>query len=239
MPFWSKKDKTPETPAARTPEPRQPARPPRVAGRIGYLGLGDWWLTAFTPEERDYIRQTVGPDIDQGEILSWGGSATMFLSNTAGWFRKPENQHLADLMLAKAEQIEGDPLLDRHFLWQQVYQTYWRIDGDPERQAVARQAVERQIAISQAAAAEFLREYPGSPLPGHAGYTALVMDLERQGDFDGAIAVVRRCAAEGWAGCSEDHVAGIEASRARHLRKIEREQKRAAKNKAAADQTPG
>ena len=44
----------------------------RIKGSIGYFGLQDWWLSAFSDEERRYIQEKFRPLGASGDSLTSG-----------------------------------------------------------------------------------------------------------------------------------------------------------------------
>ena len=85
-------------------------QPARVGGTIGYLGLGEWWLSAFTDAERRHILEvyqplgSTGASLESGSIsytsqtpvgLLWalaGGSPSLkIVLSRIGSLRKPRN----------------------------------------------------------------------------------------------------------------------------------------------------
>ena len=92
------------------------------AGLIKYFGLTDWWLTAFTEEERKKIVSTFQPlggpldSLTVGDITYSTGTAVGLLSPLAGWFRNEEDRSIAFRIIEKAEELASQAdVLDRHF----------------------------------------------------------------------------------------------------------------------------
>jgi hypothetical protein len=179
----------------------------RVDGLIGYFGLRDWWLTAFNEDERRYIQAKFQPLGSSGESLTSGvisyttETATGLLGSLAGWFRKPEERPIAHKILDKAVELsKGAPVLDVHFLLQQQIETYYKDRDKPTYLDKAISVCRQQIALAPEAARSFNAEDAGSPLPAHRGYEQLAIILEKQGQFEEVIALVRQAEAQGWAG---------------------------------------
>jgi hypothetical protein len=181
--------------------------PKRIQGSIGYFGLDDWWLRAFSDDERRYIQATFQPLGSSGNSLTSGAiswtsqTAVGLLGVLAGWFSKPEDRGIAHKILDKAAELSKDaPVLDVHFLCQQMIETYYKDRDKPEYMARAVEACRQQIALAPDAADAFKSEYSDSPLPAHRGYEQLAIILEKEGRFQDAIALSRQAESQGWAG---------------------------------------
>lgn len=181
--------------------------PKRVQGSIGYFRLEGWWLTAFNDDERRYIQTTFQPLGSSGDSLTSGAisytsqTAVGLLGALAGWFGKPEDRPIAHKILDKAADLLREaPVLDVHFLYQQMIETYYKDRAKPEYMARAVEACRRQIALAPDAADAFKAEYRDSPLPAHRGYEQLAIILEKEGRFQDAIAISRQAESQGWAG---------------------------------------
>lgn len=180
---------------------------PQIRGSIGYFGLGDWWLTTFSDEERQHILQVFQPLGSSGDSLTSGSisytseSAVGLLQSLAGWFTKDQDRPIAHKMLDKAEELAvGSPVLDRHFLYGQEIGTYYKDREQPAYLGKAIRACRQQIAIAPEAAKAFKAEYKGSPLPSHKGYEQLAIILEKQGNFQEAIGLSALALRQGWSG---------------------------------------
>ncbi len=181
-----------------------------IKGEIGYFGLQDWWLTAFTQEERDHIEEVFHPmgadptsrPLTEGDISYSSGTATGLLQALAGWFNNPRDREIAKKIITKAEELApaGGNVLDRHFTLSEKMVIYYRErETSPEAMETAINACREQIALATQAAKAFLREYPEQPLPAHAGYRQLRIILEKQGKYDEAIALCEQAKQQGWA----------------------------------------
>jgi len=179
----------------------------RIQGSIGYFGLEDWWLTVFSDDERRYIQATFQPLGSTGDSLTTGvisyttGTVVGLLSALAGWFRRPQDRAIAHKILDKAVALsEGAPVLDVHFLYQQLIETYYKDRENTEYMEKALEACRKQIALAPDAAKAFRAEYASSPLPAHKGYQQLAIILEKEGRFQDAIILSRQAETQGWAG---------------------------------------
>jgi tetratricopeptide (TPR) repeat protein len=182
-----------------------------IKGEIRYFKLQDWWLSAFTQEERDHIEavfQPLGSDpnskpLTQGDISWTSQTAAGLLHALAGWFNNPRDREIAKKIIQKANELapaSGD-VLDHHFTLQQKMEIYYRErETSPEALETAIQACREQIALAPQAAQTFLKEYPNQSLPAHAGYSQLRIILEKQGKYDEAIELCNQANAQGWAG---------------------------------------
>jgi hypothetical protein len=92
---------------------RQPEPTPKIEGLLGYYGLSDWWLSTFTPTEREHIEATYQPmgarpgthPLTQGRIGSTSQTAGDFLSGLASWFRKSDDASIAQRIRAKMDEL--------------------------------------------------------------------------------------------------------------------------------------
>ena len=178
-----------------------------VGGEIGYRKLNEWWSTAFTNAERSRIMEVFRPlgsgnsALLEGNILSSSQSTLSFLTDLAGWFKKDCDRPIGYKILAKAEQLvpSSTSVLDRHFFYQAKIEMYYADRNDPRHLVEAEYACRSQIAISNAAAKAFAKEYPGA-LPEHKGYNQLTIILHDRGARVEAIEIARRALSEGWSG---------------------------------------
>ena len=142
---------------------------PKIEGEIGYHGLADWWLSSFTEDERDYIEKKVGGGsgherpLTQGQITSTTGTASQLLSGLSTWFHGQNDRHIAQRILAKAEEVGKGDILDQHFTYAQMIKVYYKDrEKNPEALEIAIQACEKQIELAPRAAEAFRRDYPNS-----------------------------------------------------------------------------
>lgn len=193
----------------------------KIEGQIGYLGLVEWWLSAFNDKEREYIERVYQPmghqpnsrQLTQGTISYTSQTATALLSGLATWFTKGDDASIASKILAKAEEIGQSDTLDLHFTYQGMIQLYYRRrDVEPNALDKAIEACKKQIALAPKAAKEFRREYPGNPLPAHIGYTQLAIILEKQKEYAEAIHLCKQAQSQGW---NEDWKKRIERCQAK------------------------
>jgi len=183
-------------------------QPPQVQGRIGYFGLQDWWLSAFSDKERQYIQATHQPLGESGDLLTTGAigysgqTPVGLLWCLAGWFTKEQDRSIAYRILDKAEELasSGAPVLDRHFLYGQEINIHYKDRDQQEHMDKAIWACRQQIALAPEVANAFKDEYEDSPLPAHKGYEQLAIILEKQGSLQEAIELAAQARAEGWSG---------------------------------------
>lgn len=180
----------------------------RVKGSIGYFGLGEWWLSTFSDEERRYIQSKYQPMGSSGDSLTTGEisynneTAVRLLYILACWLSKKEDRPIAYKMLEKAEElVKADtPVLDIHFLYSQKITIYYKGREKPDFMARAIEACKQQIELAQAAAKAFKTEWRNSSLPAHKGYEQLAIILEKQKRFEEAIELCTMAEEQGWAG---------------------------------------
>lgn len=186
---------------------------PKVDGAIAFFGLIDWWLTTFTPQEREYIETVYQPwvigsepnsnsrTLTSGQGTSYSGTATGLLSGVAAWFKKKEEYPIACKMLQKVEELETSNVLDLHFTYQVMIQIHYRMRNDYESafdKAVG--ACEKQIQLAPRAAKVFKRDPNTSELPAHIGYQQLAIIREKQKDYDAVINLCLKAKMQGWDG---------------------------------------
>lgn len=182
-------------------------------GQIGYHKLTDWWLSTFTPEEREYIEQVYKPfgvggstdrPLTQGKISSGGNTTANLLWGLASWFkRKAGDRYIARRILAKAEQVaktEND-LMSLHFIYSQLGEVFYLDrDTDPAALDLAIDAFTQQISIASQVAQLMKQEYPKSAMPGHAGFRQMAIIWEKQKDHAKAIQLCQVALKLGWDG---------------------------------------
>jgi hypothetical protein len=183
-----------------------------VGGWIGCLRLGDWWLSTFTPAEREYMESVFKPlGADPTEKVLTGQkiqaasqTAGQLLGSLAGWFKKrPEDLGLARRILAKAEACavaDGD-VIALHFTYQESIQVNYRRRADePGALDASIAACEWQITLAPRAAPMLLRDLRLHSLPAHVGFEQLAISARRQRTTMGRSKfVVRRCGRDGQA----------------------------------------
>jgi len=163
-------------------------------GLIGYYSLTDWWLSTFTAEERNEI-QARRPSLvarDNQDVIAAErtrpGSAFGCVENSLRSigieFIQAMDFGIAERLIAKAPEVGGASVLDRHFGQQQMAQAYYRRrNDDPEALALAIDACEKQILLGPGAAKAFLSEDPEDFLPAHHGFQQLAIVREREKNY--------------------------------------------------------
>jgi len=188
-----------------------------IKGEIGYFKLQDWWLSAFSQEERNHIEEVFHPmgadpsskPLTQGELSYTSQTAAGLLQALAGWFNNPRDREIAKKIITKADELSseasqsapsGGNILDRHFTLSEKIVIYYRErETSSEAMKKAMQACREQIAMAPQAAKAFLKEYPEQELPAHGGYRQLRIILEKQKKYDEAIALCEQAKAQRWA----------------------------------------
>jgi hypothetical protein len=185
----------------------KPQSQAQVGGTLGYLGLGEWWLSAFTEAERRHILDvhqplgSTGASLVRGSIGYTSQTPVGLLWALAGWLTKPQDRPLAHRFLAKAEELaSSSSVLDRHFLYSQEVDIFYKDRDDPVMMDAAIAACQGQINLGPEAAKAFLAEYPGSSLPSHRGFEQLAIIREKQGNCQDAISLAEQAQNQGWSG---------------------------------------
>ena len=188
------------------------------SGLLAYHRLTDWWLSAFSEEQRAYIIQKVDPSGEMsfasGNILSSSQSSASFLISLVSYFQSKADSGIGLELLKKAEQLNSGAeknVLDEHFyLLNLLKLNYRRRDIEPDALQLAIEACEKQIAIAPLSAKAFLKAYPKSTLPSHTGFEQLAIIKEKQGALEEAISLCKRAKQQGWNGDWDIRIARCE-----------------------------
>lgn len=185
----------------------------KISGDIKYFDLVDWWLTSFSDLERKRIIEVYRPlgsdrSIIDGDITNSSSNPLAFLGCLAGWFNNKTDRKIAFKILDKAkEYIDTCPILDTHFYYQAVMETYYpEREHMPEAMDFAIEACLNQIEIAPKAAEMFRKEYPKQDLPAHRGYEQLAIIREKQKDYADAIKICDKALKQGWNGNWQDRI---------------------------------
>ena len=202
-------------------------------GWIGHFNLSEWWFSAFTDAERDYIENVYAPiggsssgglsqekgTLTNGKFLGTSQTVSGFLSSLSTWFRKTEqDRDIARRILAKSVEV-SDPskdILGLHFTYSALVEVWYR---DRETLLNARDeailACKKQIQIALQAAQQFRREYPNNPLPSHVGYTQLTIIYDKEDRLDEAIQIAQQAQEQGWNGDWDNRIERYRKKRAK------------------------
>jgi hypothetical protein len=193
---------------------------PKIKGELGCFGLGDWWLTTFSANERNYIEQKFKPlggnsrPLTHGKILETTQTASNLLMALAGWFEKAEDFSIGKRIVEKAIQTAGNNTLDAHFAYGQMIKNSYRVrEVDSSALELAIFACKNQIVLAPQAAKAFRRESRSNELPCHAGYEQLAIILEKQKDYSGAIQLCNQAKEQGWNGDWDKRIARYKQKR--------------------------
>lgn len=196
---------------------------PPVQGLIAHFNLADWWLSAFSPEERDWIEsehargiltvsQANPRPLTTGTVVQTSQTSTKLLHEIAcavyrrsrekalGVFHKAEEDGLSKLHL------HPKYILDLHFVYHSMIELNYR-DRErlPDALNIAIDACRKQIALAPRAAEVFNREWKLIPRP--VGFWQLAVIREKEGHYDEAIALATQALEQGWAGDWEKRIA--------------------------------
>jgi hypothetical protein len=104
---------------------------------------------------------------------------------------------LADLGVA-------DPMenpVGTHYVLQELITDYVeQVRTDPRAVLLAIEACRQQIAMAPAVVMALHRSHPAAALPRHAGFEALCLLRERQGQYEDVVLLAEEALAQGWAG---------------------------------------
>jgi hypothetical protein len=144
----------------------------KIEGEIGLFRLTDWWLSAFTEEEREHIEEQYHPlghsnprPLTQGKLYNscrdYSLRPAQLLWGLATWFRSPADGSIQQRILTKARELaeaEQNPI-DIHFTYQGLVQSFYKDrDTDPTALDSTIAVCEAQIAIAPKVAEAFRRE---------------------------------------------------------------------------------
>jgi tetratricopeptide (TPR) repeat protein len=125
-------------------------------------------------------------------------------------------------MLDKAEELAKElpissmaAVLDRHFLYDQEINLYYKDRDKPQYLEKAIEACKKQIALAPRAATAFKASFKAdelspfddpSSLVSHKGYEQLAIILEKQNSYKEAIEVCAQAEKQGWCGDWENRI---------------------------------
>jgi len=183
-----------------------------IGGELGYFGLGTWWVSTFSPTERQYMEAAfVAPEMPQGArpltrdrgLVNIQAAAVLLAALGERLSDKPEDRPLASRVLAKAEDraLAENDILGLYLTYHQMIRLHskWK-DNFADAADLAFAACHKQMRLAPQAAAAFREKYPDKPLPAHLGYQQAATMLEQQGAYAPAIEVCRQAESEGWNG---------------------------------------
>lgn len=144
-------------------------RTPKIEGQIGFFQLTDWWVSAFTDEERELIEERYHPlgdsnsrPLTQGKIYSTSQRPAHLLWGLATWFSSPSHRSIQQRILAKARELAeaGQNPIDIHYTYQGLIQSFYKDrETDPTALDTAIEVCKAQIAIAPRVAKAMKREY--------------------------------------------------------------------------------
>ena len=196
---------------------------PTVQGLIAYFNLADWWLSAFSSEERDWIESehskgtlTIGQanprPLTTGTLVQTSQTSTKLLHEIACVvYRRSREKALCVFHAAEEDglsklHLHPKYILDLHFVYHSMIELNYRDrERIPDALEIAIGACRKQIALAPRAADVFNREWKLIPRP--VGFWQLAVILEKQGNYNEAIALVMQALEQGWAGDWEKRIA--------------------------------
>jgi len=95
---------------------------------------------------------------------------------------------------------DNSRILDLHFLYQHVIETYYPDREIPEFYEKAIWGCKKQIELAKQAKQAFIDEWGDESLPSHVGYKQLAIVLEKEKKYDEAIYLCKQAKYEGWSG---------------------------------------
>lgn len=186
----------------------------KIKGEIGYYGLEDWWLSAFSSKDRKYIETKFQPlgssggSLTSKDITYSSQTAASFLSCLAGWFSKKEERYIAYIILDKAEELSSNEVQTLNAIYIEKITLHYKDRDIPGHLDKAIQACKKQIAIaSKVAKALRNKEVFKDGLPRHTGFEQLAIILEKNKNYKEAIEVCVQANHQGWGGDWEKRIA--------------------------------
>lgn len=180
---------------------------PKIEGKLKYFDLVDWWLSTFSNSEQVYIEKIYNPfgkrdkrPLTQGKVSKSNQTTLAFLTTLAGWFKKSADLHIAKRILAKAEMMKSSNVLDTHFMYQGIIQTYYKERKEQQSYLKAIDACEKQIALASRTAHAWKKQFDTSDLPAHVGFKQLAIIREKEKNYTAAIRLAKKAKKQGWNG---------------------------------------
>jgi hypothetical protein len=184
----------------------------KIGGELGYLGLGDWWLSTFSTTQRRHMEALFqGSEIPAGTRPLTRDRGLLGVQTAAGLLvlladklsNQPQDRSLACCVLAQAEgrATAANDLLGLHHVYQQAIRLHLRWKGEfRDALDLAFAACYKQMRISPQVLEILKERYPNTPLPAHLGYLHAASMMEQQGRCQQAIEICRQALSEGWSG---------------------------------------
>jgi hypothetical protein len=160
-----------------------------VAPKVTFDEMDAWWMSAFTEEEREYIRKQMRRHNFHPFTFGSPYRALVYpedqLCAIADWLRKPKAYPLGLRMLHKAEDLAGADIHELFRVYEAMIDFYYRgRELEPSYLAGAVETCRKQIALGFAPFTEAVEG--GAALPSHRGFEQLAIILERQGKLSSA-----------------------------------------------------
>lgn len=171
-------------------------------GVIGYLKLGDWWMSELTSEERDFLTlHSRQPNLVEGNIET-SATAVSFLS-TLAFNIKNHNKNLAIRLLSKAEVLRPtcDKIEHVHIFWLTKIELFYSLRRESDSAIeIVRKACLEQIKIAPQVARLVKKEYPNHKLYSHEGFYRLFQLEYNNANYAEAIRLAETALEQGWSG---------------------------------------
>ena len=189
-------------------------QPEKIKGYIGYYGITDWWLAAFSEKEIEYIVEIFQPLNGTGnclmkdDITETDETQISFLLNLSSWFKKENDRTIGFRIIKKAEELltKTSNVLDAHYLFQTKIELFYRWRDDEALLTEAINACKKQIEISAETKIQFKKENKREPLPSHKGFEQLAILEEKRNNYQDAIDISKKALTEGWYGDWENRI---------------------------------
>lgn len=185
-----------------------------IRGNIDYYGLTKWWLNEFNEEERNTIREKYKPlgcdknyCIDKGlpEAIYIGCTRYNFLDNIYCAFMQMKDDSIRFKFYNKSLEDERtvyndtSDIIGRHIYYHEQIKFYYANREKENHFDLAIEYCQKQIHISkQVKKAWLIKNFNDPQLPGHFGFKQLAIIYEKQGEYEEALELTKRCLEEGW-----------------------------------------
>lgn len=129
-----------------------------IGGYISQFGLENWWLSEFSPDEREIISDTYRPMGSSGRPLIEGTllgephtDQASFLANLATWLAKPNCSDLAFRIANKAWTVRHSQMdkVQAHFTYMNLCKVFYRFrETQPDALEKAISACEESVSLA-------------------------------------------------------------------------------------------
>lgn len=202
----------------------------KVGGNIAYYNLTDWWLSDFTEDERNMIREKYKPVgcgkdycIDKGVLEPIYNTCSQynFLNNIYIWFAYEQDYNLYIKVSIKIynKMQEYNPtnyndksdIIGRNIYYLEQIKFHYANRQKDNHLELAIEYCKKQIDISkEVKQAWFIQNGHALHLPSHIGFKQLAIIYEKQGKYKEALDITKEALLEGWNNDSQKRIDRLE-----------------------------